>query len=368
MKEFIHKIRQILTSTRVIENSAKYYFLCVGCVLIHFIFTVLFFVSRIYFLSIFNLVATLFYVFLGVVYIPKEKFKLLFILAFIEVEINATVSSIMLGQGYDFMIYTLSLIPGSFYLVHTWPEESKNKYGYSLISINSALLVGFMYVVVDVLYAVIPPVYDSSGIAGFKIAFHYFNILISVSLLLAFSILFGLEVRYTQKLLNDENSRLDEIASRDPLTKALNRRSFHNILKDNIAKDDSHEFALIMLDIDDFKRVNDTYGHVMGDQVLTRIASVMEEIIREEDSFCRWGGEEFLILIHGGADEYDNVAERIRKRIEELVFHFEGNAFKVTVTLGISEYQQGLQLRTLVDMADQKLYYGKSHGKNQVVK
>lgn len=368
MKELIHKIRQIFLSTRVIENHVKYQILCAGCSGIHFVFMVLMLIGKVDFLFVLNVLATLFYVFLGFFLSSKESYKSLFIAAFIEAEINATISSIMLGDGYEFMIYTLCLIPGAFYLAHTWPAEVKNKYGISMIPSISTLIVSIMYVLVDVMNAVIPPVYAGESILKLRPIFHYFNILIAVVLLLAFSILFALEVRYIQKLLNDENSRLGEIASRDPLTKAYNRRSLYNIINDEIENDEHLKFGLIILDIDNFKKINDTYGHVVGDQVLVRVASVMKENLRENDHFCRWGGEEFLLMIHGNEEDYAIVAERIRDGIEKQVFHADETEFFVTATLGIAEYQTGIQIRTLVDMADQKMYFGKKHGKNQVVK
>lgn len=367
MKELIHKIRQILMGTRVIENKLKYQSLCCGCSLIHFIFAILMFVGEVNYLSIINMVATLIYIFLAFVLAPREMYKTLFLVALIEVEVNAALSSFMLGEGYEFMIYTLSLIPGAFYLAHTWPEESNSKYGISPIPSIATLVVGIMYIVVEFLYTIFDPVFDGEKILRLKPVFHYFNILIAVFLILAFSILFALEVRYIQKLLNDENSRLGEIASRDPLTKAYNRRSMYEIINHEVENNEQLKLGLIILDIDDFKKVNDTYGHVVGDQVLTRVANVMQENLRECDYFCRWGGEEFLIAVHGNKEDYMTVAERIRKNISVQVFDTDKIKFSVTATMGISEYQTGVKLRTIIDMADQKLYYGKKHGKNQVV-
>lgn len=368
MKEFIHKVRQIFMSTRVIENRLKYQILCGGCSVIHIVFMILMLIGHSYPLFGLNLLAVIFYAAFGFYLAVKEKYRLLFVLAFIEVQLNSSISCILLGEGYGFMIYTLSLIPGAFYLANTWPAETKNKYGISMIPIVATWVVGIMYILVDLLNTVIPPVYHSGAMVNLRPAFHYFNILIAVLLLLVFSILFALEVRYIQKLLNDENSRLGEIAFRDPLTKAYNRRSLHHIMTEEIENNEQLEFGLIILDIDDFKKVNDTYGHSVGDLVLIQIAAVMKESLRDGDYFCRWGGEEFMLMIHGTADDCAIVAERVREGIAAQVFHANDVEFSVTATLGIAEYQTGIQIRTLVDLADQKLYFGKKHGKNQVVK
>lgn len=368
MKEFIHKIRQIFMSTRVIENRMKYQFLCNGCVFIHFIFAVLMLIGKVYFLVAINVAAVLLYMVLGYVLAPKEKYKIIFVASFFEIMLNVFISSIMLGAGYDFKTYTLSLIPGAFYMAHTWPEESKNKYDISIIPLFSTFVIGIMYVTLDILQSVVPPTYVGELPYNIKTIIHYFNIFIAVFMLLAFSILFALEVRYIQKLLSDENSRLDKIASSDPLTKALNRRSLYNIINDEISSNEHLQFGFIILDIDDFKKVNDTYGHVVGDRVLVKVASVIRENLREGDYFCRWGGEEFLLMVHGEEDVYGIVAERIREGIEKEKFQGGPTCFSVTATLGVSAYQVGVQIRTLVDLADQKMYFGKKHGKNQVVK
>lgn len=368
MKELVHKIRQILMSTRVIENRYKYQILCYGCAGIHFLFLALMLVGKVDVMAFVNFLVTIFYILLGLILAPKEAYKILFVVAFAEVEINAVISSILLGGEFEFMIYTLPLIPGAFYLAHTWPVESKNKYGISLIPSISTFIVGIMYVIVDIVNHNVPVLFDGDAVGKIRPVFHYFNILIAIFLLLAFSLLFALEVRYIQKLLNDENSRLGEIATRDPLTKAFNRRALYNIINAEIAGEEHLFFGLIILDIDDFKKVNDTYGHITGDQVLVSVAKVIRENLREEDYFCRWGGEEFLLMIHGNDAEFEIVADRIRVSIEKQVFQAEEQEFSVTATLGISQYQNGLQIRTLIDMADQKLYYGKTHGKNQVVK
>lgn len=370
MKELIHKARQVFMSTRIVENKFKYQMLCWGCVGIHLAFTILMFIGQVYLLSALNLAATIFYTFLVLILVPREKYKLLFLMALVEIELNASIASILLGDGYEFMLYTLSLIPGAFYVEHTWPEntEGKKKQSINLIPIISTFCICVMYVLVDIHYIFMKPVYSGDMITKMRPYFHYFNIMIALFVLLAFSVLFALEVRYIQKMLNDENARLGKIASVDPLTKALNRRSFTDSINLEIENNDDLSFGLILLDIDDFKKINDTYGHIVGDEVLTRVAKIMKSNLREGDLLGRWGGEEFLLLIHGSSEDSATVAERVRESISAEIFESEKYRFSVTATLGLAAYQAGLQVRTLVDMADQKMYYGKTHGKNQVVK
>jgi diguanylate cyclase (GGDEF)-like protein len=122
-----------------------------------------------------------------------------------------------------------------------------------------------------------------------------------------------------------------------------------------------------MADIDDFKKVNDTYGHECGDEILIIVSEIVSNNVREQDYVCRWGGEEMLVLLKTDKDTAVSVAERICKEVSENAVEYKGENVGVTLTLGVSQYQNGENIRTIIDRADKNLYYGKNHGKNQVV-
>ena len=192
---------------------------------------------------------------------------------------------------------------------------------------------------------------------------------IAFFLQLVFALLFALENGYMYRLLEKENVKLGEEASYDPLTKLWNRRS----LTRAIAEETEHMgredvFSVVMMDIDNFKSVNDTYGHDIGDVVLVGLSDIIIDEVREGDYSCRWGGEEFLIFAHGTRNDVSHVAERIRNRLKDVQFDSgRGSNFSVTITAGVAEYRYGAQLRNVIDSADRRLYYGKTNGKNQVV-
>jgi diguanylate cyclase (GGDEF)-like protein len=122
-----------------------------------------------------------------------------------------------------------------------------------------------------------------------------------------------------------------------------------------------------LFDIDDFKAVNDSYGHSGGDHILKRIAEISTEVLK--DSFvCRYGGEEFVVVMEEkeGGSVLDKL-EALRKRIEEEPFGFEGDNIRVTVTIGAMKYSNGISLEKWVNQADEKMYSGKESGKNKVV-
>jgi diguanylate cyclase (GGDEF)-like protein len=158
-------------------------------------------------------------------------------------------------------------------------------------------------------------------------------------------------------------------ATHDNLTKLFNRQKFNDDLKHEILRVQryGHTLSLFMFDIDDFKSVNDTYGHDVGDYVLIKISEIILDTIRKTDITARWGGEEFMVLLPetniGGCMK---IAQNVRKNVEE--FHFEGIDRSITISIGAIEYNEQSDRDTLIKNVDIALYEAKHNGKNQVVK
>jgi diguanylate cyclase (GGDEF)-like protein len=166
--------------------------------------------------------------------------------------------------------------------------------------------------------------------------------------------------------------QLYESAMRDPLTKAYNRRYFVERVASELAFAQRHSgrLALIMFDIDRFKQVNDKYGHLAGDEVLREVSSLVARMIRAEDVFARFGGEEFVLLVRG--IEHQNVgrfAERIRLAIEKLEIPVDNSVLRATISAGyvsLSELSDDARtIETLVRTADSRLYGAKEAGRNR---
>jgi len=169
--------------------------------------------------------------------------------------------------------------------------------------------------------------------------------------------------------LADANAKLQTLSREDGLTGLFNRgywqecleREFHRFMR-------SHEAcSLIMLDIDHFKAVNDTYGHPGGDEVIRKVAALLDRHARKTDIVGRYGGEEFgLILPHTSASQAEIFAERLRGATEMLDVEFEQQVINVTVSLGIAELQPDTQdTEQWVTQADEALYVSKQNGRNQ---
>ena len=182
--------------------------------------------------------------------------------------------------------------------------------------------------------------------------------------------LFGvilLIVGYFYFKLKKLKGKLEELSLRDPLSNLYNRRYFNKISEAafTLFQRNGQAFSIVMLDIDDFKKVNDTYGHKVGDNVIVSVAKVLQEQSRESDIVSRYGGEEFIILLRDTTLKGAKVlAEKIRTKIEKL--HVDN--VHITVSLGAAEVKKSdKSVEDVIKRADDALYVAKAQGKNQLV-
>jgi len=156
-----------------------------------------------------------------------------------------------------------------------------------------------------------------------------------------------------------------ELAYKDELTQISNRLQFDTIISRKLIfkKSKRNTFSIIMIDIDDFKYINDTYGHDKGDTVLKEFTNIIQKELRYNDLFARWGGEEFVILIDDNLQNTQKIAEKVRIAIEQqLVIESK----KITISLGVTEHHQDDTDNTLFKRVDDALYQSKRSGKNRV--
>ena len=167
------------------------------------------------------------------------------------------------------------------------------------------------------------------------------------------------------------NNELKLLADTDPLSKLYNRRYFTKASKHilEIAKRNKTDLSIIMLDIDDFKFVNDTYGHSVGDDVIITVSCILQEYSRHSDIVCRFGGEEFIILTpETNNDGAMVIAEKIRSEVEKKVIFINDIKLKFTVSIGISQViiDKDYNIEATIHRADKALYQAKETGKNKV--
>jgi diguanylate cyclase (GGDEF)-like protein len=181
------------------------------------------------------------------------------------------------------------------------------------------------------------------------------------------------ELELSKQEVEHKNLELERLATRDPLTGALNRRAFHAGFEVAVrdAQRSRQAVTCMMVDIDHFKQINDTHGHGVGDRVIQEVARKLQDSVRGTDMLCRWGGEEFCVVIIGmGVAEAADFAERVRMRIERECGAAvrEVSGLRVTASIGVEPMSRdGEALVALVERADQALYSAKRAGRNRVV-
>jgi diguanylate cyclase (GGDEF)-like protein len=181
-----------------------------------------------------------------------------------------------------------------------------------------------------------------------------------------------LKFTYADRLEEDFQQKMYEAALHDGPTRAYTKRYFLDRLPTEVAYARRHAtpLSLLMIDVDHFKKINDTHGHLAGDYVLVLLAQLISTALRAEDLFARYGGEEFVVLCRGVAlDNAALLAERLRGRIEAAAFEYQQTPIPVTISIGVASYVEQADAGTkLIAEADAALYEAKHAGRNRVVR
>lgn len=168
--------------------------------------------------------------------------------------------------------------------------------------------------------------------------------------------------------LSKQVEKLEESSNLDSLTKVFNRRALTSYLSEVCEREGPQDnFHLLILDIDDFKLINDTYGHIAGDKILIFIANILRKTIRDGDKVFRFGGEEFIITLNRiDAVACREIGERILKIISSNKLIYKGVSLNVTMSIGSTRYSEGDMPDEMIARADKALYKSKHNGKNQM--
>lgn len=200
---------------------------------------------------------------------------------------------------------------------------------------------------------------------------HFFKVMDIITSFVCASVIcyvYSKDSQHLEGKLMEYNNLLKKQASTDPLTGLCNRRSAIEMINGLIAKPSGKGFCVCMCDIDFFKKVNDSYGHDIGDNVLRGVASTMLEGFPQNCMISRWGGEEFLVIFpEMNGDDAKMLLDIMRAKLKKMEYRAGEKRFGVTLTFGLAEYGYNGDSEALVKEADEKLYYGKEHGRDQVV-
>jgi diguanylate cyclase (GGDEF)-like protein len=165
------------------------------------------------------------------------------------------------------------------------------------------------------------------------------------------------------------NTELKKLAESDPLTGLANRRSMDRVLKQEFDRflRRKRPFTLLVIDLDDFKTVNDRYGHEVGDKVLKVAAGLMESVLRNEDQVFRLGGEEFCLLaLDTDKEQAMALAERVRQTMDHSEIEINGDHIRMTASIGGATFHEHMAIEDLFRVADEAMYRAKHSGKNRV--
>jgi diguanylate cyclase (GGDEF)-like protein len=196
-----------------------------------------------------------------------------------------------------------------------------------------------------------------------------FRLILSFLTVTFLSALYEYSRLQSYKYILELSKEYQKLARFDPLTNLSNRRDALNVLeseKNKITQTDN-VVAIILCDIDYFKKINDRYGHSLGDKTLTELSDIFTHLIRKEDCVARWGGEEFLfILPETSARNAYKMAEKIQSSLKEHNITFNNEPIKVTVSMGISQLDNKNSIDQAINLADKYLYEAKNAGRNEI--
>jgi len=252
--------------------------------------------------------------------------------------------------GKRMIIFSVGAIAIVFFLIEQLWRTQKTSLRFSANLMLISFLVHGAFLVVRTLSLILNPLAAASSLSPAQ----------SSTYLLSFGISFfwsmGFILMVSQRLRND----LMEMATIDVLTRIPNRRATQAFLEKELsrAERNNSELTVLLIDIDNFKQVNDRYGHAVGDDVLIRTASIFEAIIRKQDLVGRWGGEEFLIVVPGECDS-KSLAERVRCEIARAKHGYGDGSFGITVSIGIVCAKGSDPIDQILKSADDALYKSK---------
>ena len=322
---------------------------------VHIFYLVMFCLIGEEILAVANIISLGIYLFaLKLLLDSEENSKIVMLILQIEILLHASLCLFVLGWGWGFEILFLTSTIALFFLSVEFKNLSK-----FLSSLHFATLLLF-YLVFDL------PV---KGDALHKEIFFVFNLTASSIFGIMFSFLLESSNLFIFLGILEERESAKNAFSHDPLTGLLNRASMQQIFKQKNLFGGKN-FAIVMCDIDNFKKINDTYGHGAGDEVLKSLSKIFKNAFRNEDSVARFGGEEFLAVIFDIKKEKAvSILERVKEMLNQNVVEFENHKIKATMTFGIVAHSGNTEvnIERMIKQADELLYAGKRNGKNIVM-
>ena len=363
-------LKDVWTGNFFPSEKQKFRLISIALAFIHILLVAFFFAIGYGIIAVYNIFSAIYYMTAAVSMKNDGKFFGIFVGAFIEIVFFSACVSMLIGWEYGFGLYMIALAPVSFFICYT--SDKNKKHNLTMPAIFTLMTMIF-YLTVKVLCDKTGALYPKK-VAPVMVTLAYnFNVIVTFFSTFVFAVFFSLDIGKKEKELEKQNMALADISSIDPLTKLFNRRKMDRFLDEAVehTKKTGDLFTITIGDIDNFKMVNDIHGHNVGDEILTLVARTMKETLPEDATLCRWGGEEFLILIKKPEVDTIPIIEAVRYAISQVTIPVQKPTgtidIGVTMTFGVNQYVHGFTIEKVISMADENLYFGKSNGKNRVV-
>ena len=320
------------------------------CLCVHIFNVFLFWKFGLFPLVVLNAISSAIYV-IFLTFFKNENLRISF--AYFEIIFFSAMTELISGGHFGTLTFVIGMVAVIFFML---PYSNRKKHIYQLIGAALAVAISLISVFN---YSLYPELMD--------LVLHHSSFVKVLNLTITLFSLFYLTNLYLVEL-RTTREKLDYSSNHDMLTGLYNRRFFESIMKRS--KDEKEtSFSVAMLDVDDFKKINDTYGHEIGDRVLAAVSKCIEACLPQDAVAVRWGGEEFVLYL----PQVENsraleVLETFRKKLSEQEIYHKGIRVAITATIGLCTGENIADYEEYIRQADEKLYWGKQHGKNQIVK
>lgn len=382
-----------LNSRFGVEPLVKFSWSCFGAALMHITFLITFMVFKMWLLVSFNVLSISLYIAGGFITgkANLSRYGLVWIsLFYAEVLIHAVLCTLVQGMEVAFFLYPLMVMPLCTYFLFIYCDKRTFFRTTGAMTIFTTLCLTACIVFVETC-GTIYHIADMHVLTRTEeVILRSINIAFAFFMAVTFMLIFYLEVSRAFSQLHETNKKLNYIATHDALTGLFNRHSLWKYFEE--LEESNDHYCIILGDLDDFKKINDTYGHDCGDIVLKSVAGIILNSVGENDMACRWGGEEILIVMRGTREDCFERVGNIKSEICSLGIIHEDQPVRVTMTFGFagseekgaalsealktaemeaikSESRKPMRIgvESLISMVDKRLYTGKRSGKNVII-
>lgn len=325
----------------------------------HIIYLVLFYRFGVYQMVYYNYFSVAFYAVMYFLLHFKKIGKMSFTyLVLGEIIVHACMGAYYIGWSAGFTQIMLCIIPIPFFIA-----QNRKAIPYILSSFDVVVFIVMRIIVTN---RVAPYSFDTSR----ENILYIYNTLCSFIIIIYVSSIYIFTNEHNKREAKAQNEKLQKLATIDPLTQLFNRRAMMDFIKkiESNSRRTNSVYSMCLGDIDDFKHVNDTYGHEVGDKVLRAVSDVIAGNVPSEGYVCRWGGEEILFVVpNTDTESCEKIAKSICQKIHECTFKENSRSFNISMTFGVYSVTPNENYDEGISKVDKLLYKGKNQGKNCVV-